>query len=206
MHSPTTMSDHRHLVQGSIDMMLAILHFALLLKTSITATSLQFTCRFNSIGDTLNYTISDTVPMPQSKSCVINDQRMHQILTETIILSQCNPKELFKLKTRPGGGALYSSDWPNIKKYSQLLSLILDETQGQSLTHRPLVKQFDKFLRSQTPPKIWSSCDIDESCDFLRCSIPYRVKYTESESDIQNNNLLYKNTQNAKTLSNFWIF
>ena len=33
---------------------------------------------------------------------------------------------------------------------------------------------------------------------------PYRVKYTESESDIQNYNLFYKNTNNAKLLSNFW--
>ena len=33
---------------------------------------------------------------------------------------------------------------------------------------------------------------------------PYTVKYTESESDIQNYNLFYINTQNAKILSNIW--
>ena len=33
---------------------------------------------------------------------------------------------------------------------------------------------------------------------------PYTVKYTESESDIQNNNLLYKIHQNAKILSKCW--
>ena len=32
---------------------------------------------------------------------------------------------------------------------------------------------------------------------------PYRIKYTESEPDIQNNNLLYKIQKNAKILSNF---
>ena len=35
---------------------------------------------------------------------------------------------------------------------------------------------------------------------------PYRVKYTESESDIQNSNVFYKNTQNTKIFQNFWIF
>ena len=30
---------------------------------------------------------------------------------------------------------------------------------------------------------------------------PYKVKYNESESDIKNNNLLYKNTKNVKILS-----
>ena len=35
---------------------------------------------------------------------------------------------------------------------------------------------------------------------------PYRVKYTESESDIQNYNLFYKNTKNTKILSSFWKF
>ena len=33
---------------------------------------------------------------------------------------------------------------------------------------------------------------------------PYTVKYTESESDIQNNDLLHKIEQNAKMFSNFW--
>ncbi len=33
---------------------------------------------------------------------------------------------------------------------------------------------------------------------------PYRVKYTESESDIQNYNLFYNNTKNAKILSKMW--
>ena len=33
---------------------------------------------------------------------------------------------------------------------------------------------------------------------------PYRVQYNESESDIQNNNLLYKNTSNDKILSKSW--
>ena len=32
----------------------------------------------------------------------------------------------------------------------------------------------------------------------------YRVKYTESESDIQFYNFFYKSTNNAKILSNFW--
>ena len=32
---------------------------------------------------------------------------------------------------------------------------------------------------------------------------PYRAQYTESESNITNNHFLYKNTQNAKTLSIF---
>ena len=32
---------------------------------------------------------------------------------------------------------------------------------------------------------------------------PYRVKYTESKYDIQNNDLLYKIPQNAKILSTF---
>ena len=32
----------------------------------------------------------------------------------------------------------------------------------------------------------------------------YRVKYTESKSDIQNYSLFYKNTKNAKILSKFW--
>ena len=32
----------------------------------------------------------------------------------------------------------------------------------------------------------------------------YRVKYTESESDILNYNLFYKNTKNAKILSKIW--
>ena len=36
--------------------------------------------------------------------------------------------------------------------------------------------------------------------------LPYRVQYNESEDDIQNNNLFYKNTKNAKILSNFWDF
>jgi hypothetical protein len=124
-------------------MLLLAIAFAIL-KTSI---SLNFTSR---IGDTstgaLNFTCrGDTlsVIMPQNKSCVINDARMQEIFTETIVLSYCNPKELFKLKTRPGGGALYSSVWANIKKKSHTLSLILDETNGQSLTHRPLGKQLD---------------------------------------------------------------
>ena len=30
---------------------------------------------------------------------------------------------------------------------------------------------------------------------------PYRVKYTESESDIKNSNFLYKNTKHVKILS-----
>ena len=34
----------------------------------------------------------------------------------------------------------------------------------------------------------------------------YRVKYTESESDIQNYTFFYKNTKNAKILSNFGNF
>ena len=186
-------------------MMLAIIHFALL-KTSITSISLQFTCRSNSIGDTLNYTISDTVPMPPSKSCVIADSRMKEIFNDTIVASHCHPKQLFTVKTRSGGGATYTSDWSSIRKFSATLSLIFDETNGQSLTHRPLDKQLDTYLRAQKPPQIWSSADLDESCDFLRCRISYRVKYTESESDIQINNLLYKNTQNVKTLSIFLIF
>ena len=33
---------------------------------------------------------------------------------------------------------------------------------------------------------------------------PYRVEYTESESDIQNNDLFCKNTKNTKTLSKLW--
>ena len=33
---------------------------------------------------------------------------------------------------------------------------------------------------------------------------PYRVKYTESESDIKYFNLFYKNTKNAKILSKNW--
>ena len=32
----------------------------------------------------------------------------------------------------------------------------------------------------------------------------YRVKYTESESDIKNNDFFYKNTKQSKILSNFW--
>ena len=32
----------------------------------------------------------------------------------------------------------------------------------------------------------------------------YRVKHTEFESDIQNNNLFYKIANNAKILSNYW--
>ena len=35
---------------------------------------------------------------------------------------------------------------------------------------------------------------------------PYRVWYTESESDIKNYNFLYKNTKKAKTLSKNWKF
>ena len=35
---------------------------------------------------------------------------------------------------------------------------------------------------------------------------PYRVKYTESEPDIKNYNLFYKNTSNAKILSKFGKF
>ena len=35
---------------------------------------------------------------------------------------------------------------------------------------------------------------------------PYKVKYTEPESDIHNNDLLYKIEYNAKILSNFWFF
>ena len=123
------------------------------------------------------FAIGHTYQMPQSKSCVINDARMQEIFTDTKVLSHCNPKELFKLKTRPGGGALYTSDWANIKKFSQTLSLILDEPNGTSLTHRPLVKQLDTFLRAQKPPKIWSSADIDESCDFLRCSNSVGILY-----------------------------
>ena len=34
--------------------------------------------------------------------------------------------------------------------------------------------------------------------------IPYRVKYTESESDIKNSNWFYKNTQKVKILSVFY--
>ena len=34
--------------------------------------------------------------------------------------------------------------------------------------------------------------------------IPYRVKYTESESDIKNSNWFYKNTPNTKILSKNW--
>ena len=182
--------------------------------------TLHFICRNNSIGDTSSsigdscrnisfgdtYSIGDSVIMPPSKSCVIADSRMQEIFHDTIVASHCHPKELFKVKTRSGGGASYTSDWGSIKKFSATLSLILEETHGQSLTHRPLVKQLDSFLQAQKPPKIWSSADLDETCDYLRCRISYRVKYTESESDIQNNNLLYKNTQNVKTLSIFLIF
>ena len=32
----------------------------------------------------------------------------------------------------------------------------------------------------------------------------YTIKYTESESGIQNYNFFYKNTKNAKMFSNFW--
>ena len=33
---------------------------------------------------------------------------------------------------------------------------------------------------------------------------PYRLKYTESESDITNYNLFYSNTKHTKILSKFW--
>ena len=40
--------------------------------------------------------------------------------------------------------------------------------------------------------------------DMLFLALKYRVKYTESKSDIKNYNFFYKNTKNAKLLSNFW--
>ena len=131
---------------------LAILAFALL-KASIS----------------LYVPIGNTYTMPGHSSIVLADSIMAGILQDTIPASECMPNVLFKCKSTKGG---VTSDWRVVQKYIPTLSLILDQTSGKQLAQRPLVKQFEKYLKSLDPPKQWAATDLDAICDNPRRSSP----------------------------------
>ena len=127
-----------------------------------------FICRNISIGDTLSSRYI-SINMPGHTSLVLPDELIQQIFEDTIPASKCLPNYLFKCKSTKGG---ITSDWRVVVQYIPTLSLVLAQTGGKQLAQRPLVKQFDKYLKSLDPPKQWATTDLDETCDYLRRSSP----------------------------------
>ena len=67
--------------------------------------------------------------MHQRKSVVLSDDKISQILDDTVPKNQCKPKKLFVVKENANGT---TTDWLTCQRFLPTLSQIFDETGGLS--------------------------------------------------------------------------
>ena len=101
--------------------------------------------------------------MPVQKSVVLDHALASKILDETVPLSQCTPKKLFRVRESSNG---LTSDWNIVMKYLTTLSAVLDATAGKQLTYKPWTKQLKTWLADQSLE--WCLADVEGCADGLR--------------------------------------
>ena len=85
--------------------------------------------------------------MPRAHSVVLEDSVVNNILDETVPLTQCTPKKMFRV--REGSNGL-TSDWNICMKFLTTLSAVLSATAGKQLKQKAFSKQLRVWLAAQS--------------------------------------------------------